>query len=61
MQAEPYMVMLQRAPEEMRMRVWIDQDSCTGDGLCDELAPEVFVIYDRAFVGKGVGRDAPTG
>ena len=24
------------------MRVWIDQDLCTGDGLCVQLAPEIF-------------------
>lgn len=23
-------------------KVWIDQDLCTGDGLCAEIAPEVF-------------------
>jgi ferredoxin len=26
------------------MRVWIDQDLCTGDGLCAEIAPDVFVM-----------------
>ena len=25
------------------MRVWIDQDLCTGDGLCVDHAPYVFV------------------
>ena len=25
------------------MRVWIDQDLCTGDGLCVDHCPEVFV------------------
>src|SRR5690348_13284822 len=24
------------------LRVWIDQDECTGDGLCVQYAPEVF-------------------
>lgn len=24
------------------MRVWVDQDRCTGDGLCAQYAPEVF-------------------
>ncbi len=28
------------------MRVWIDQDLCTGDGLCTDHAPEVFVLLD---------------
>ena len=24
------------------MRVWIDQDLCTGDGLCEEICPAIF-------------------
>lgn len=28
------------------MKVWIDQDLCTGDGLCEEIAPEVFFGQD---------------
>ena len=28
------------------MKVWIDQDLCTGDGLCAEIAPDVFVMAD---------------
>lgn len=28
------------------MRVWIDQDLCTGDGLCEEVCPEIFGGYD---------------
>jgi ferredoxin len=28
------------------MRVWIDQDLCTGDGLCAEIAPDVFFMHD---------------
>lgn len=28
------------------MKVWIDQDLCTGDGLCEELAPDVFFGED---------------
>ena len=28
------------------MKVWIDQDLCTGDGLCEEIAPEVFAMLD---------------
>jgi ferredoxin len=27
------------------MKVWIDQDLCTGDGLCAELAPDVFMMH----------------
>jgi ferredoxin len=26
------------------MKVWIDQDLCTGDGLCEEIAPDVFTL-----------------
>lgn len=25
------------------MKVWIDQDLCTGDGICEEICPDVFV------------------
>lgn len=28
------------------MRVWIDQDLCTGSGLCELIEPRVFVIAD---------------
>ena len=27
------------------MKVWIDQDLCTGDGLCAEIAPDVFMMH----------------
>jgi ferredoxin len=26
--------------------VWIDQDLCTGDGICTDHAPEVFTILE---------------
>jgi len=28
------------------MKVWIDQDLCTGDGLCAEIAPDVFIMLE---------------
>ena len=28
------------------MKVWIEQDYCTGDGLCEELCPDVFKLGD---------------
>ena len=28
------------------MKVWIDQDLCTGDGICEDIAPEVFEGLD---------------
>lgn len=32
--------------EMTKMMVWIDQDLCTGDGICEEIAPDVFVARD---------------
>ncbi len=31
---------------EASLMVWIDQDLCTGDGICEEIAPDVFVGRD---------------
>lgn len=28
------------------MKVWIDQDLCTGDGICTDHCPEVFTILE---------------
>ena len=28
------------------MKVWIDQDLCTGDGLCTDHAPPVFTLLE---------------
>ena len=33
-------------PKIGEMKVWIDQDLCTGDGLCEEIAPDVFVLLE---------------
>ena len=40
---------------EPGMKVWIDQDLCTGDGLCEEIAPDVFTLLDDglAYVKEG--------
>jgi ferredoxin len=37
------------------MKVWIDQDLCTGDGLCAEIAPDVFHMMPDglAYVKEG--------
>jgi ferredoxin len=37
------------------MKVWIDQDLCTGDGLCEEICPSVFTLLDDglAYVKQG--------
>jgi ferredoxin len=39
------------------MKVWIDQDLCTGDGLCEEICPSVFTLLDDglAYVKQGEG------
>lgn len=33
-------------PVKSRLKVWIDQDLCTGDGLCTDHAPEVFRLLE---------------
>lgn len=30
----------------MAVKVWIDQNICTGDGLCEEICPEIFGGHD---------------
>lgn len=48
------------------IKVWIDQDLCTGDGICAELAPDVFVMepdglaYVIDSTGKTIGHGGPT-
>jgi ferredoxin len=39
------------------LSVWIDQDECTGDGLCVQYAPEVFEfdVDGLAYVKDGAG------
>ena len=32
--------------EITNLKVWIDQDLCTGDGLCAEIAPDIFEMAD---------------
>lgn len=46
------------------MRVWIDQDLCTGDGLCLDHVPDVFVQLEDgiAYVAEdGVPMNDPGG
>ncbi len=45
------------------MKVWIDQDLCTGDGLCTEIVPDVFIMRNDglAYVKEGTKVfDGPT-
>jgi ferredoxin len=30
----------------MGIKVWIDQDLCTGDGICVEICPKIFEMHD---------------
>ena len=46
------------------VRVWIDQDLCTGDGLCTDHAPELFTLLEDgiAYVKQsGVALNDPGG
>lgn len=49
--------------DDDQLQVWIDQDLCTGDGLCVQYAPDVFEfdIDGLAYVKDGSGelRTAP--
>ncbi len=40
------------------MRVWIDQDLCTGDGLCTDHCPDVFMLLEDglSYVRESSGR-----
>ncbi len=45
------------------IQVWIDQDLCTGDGLCTDHCPDVFILLDdgisyvRDPSSKSIGND----
>ena len=46
----------------MALRVWIDQDLCTGDGLCTDHCPDLFVLLEDGISyvvdpGRGVMND----
>ena len=38
------------------LMVWIDQDLCTGDGICSEICPDVFVGRDDGLWVGSIGR-----
>lgn len=47
--------------DQLRLRVWIDQDLCTGDGLCEEIAPSIFYGHsDGLFYVKEAGSEIPS-
>ena len=42
------------------MKVWIDQDLCTGDGICEEIAPAIFFGHeDGLYYVREAGTDVP--
>jgi len=46
------------------VRVWIDQDLCTGDGLCVDHCPDVFTLLEDGIayvVADGVPQNDPGG
>ncbi len=55
---------MEQSERNASMKVWIDQDLCTGDGLCEEIAPAVFTLLDDglAYVKEGdTVMDSPGG
>lgn len=48
--------------EDTRLHVWIDQDLCTGDGLCVDGVPECFTMLEDGIayvVEDGVALNDP--
>ena len=46
--------------DQLQLRVWIDQDLCTGDGLCEEIAPSIFYGHSAGlFYVKEAGSETP--
>jgi ferredoxin len=44
-----------------KLYTWIDQDLCTGDGLCEEVCPDIFFgADDGLFYVREVGEKANT-
>ena len=40
------------------MKVWVDQDLCTGDGQCAEICPGVFILHDDGLAFRSYVRNA---
>jgi len=47
----------------MALKVWIDQDLCTGDGICVEIASPIFGMHDDglAYVKEASWSDIKNG
>jgi len=49
------------SPDQVPLKVWIDQDLCTGDRLCEEIAPSIFYGHsDGLFYVKEAGSETPS-
>ena len=42
------------------MKVWIDQDLCTGDAQCAEICPDVFFLHDDGRTCRSYVREVGT-
>lgn len=53
--AVPDMITVDEVDPADELDVWVDQDLCTGDGLCVQYAPEVFEfdVDGLAYVKQG--------
>jgi len=38
-------------------KVWIVEEDCSGDAICEDICPEVFEVNDIAKIKKGVDLD----
>jgi ferredoxin len=43
------------------MKVWIDQQLCNGDRLCEETCPELFVVHNDALAYVRLNRNIKFG
>ena len=43
--------------DETKLMVWIDQDLCTGDGICEEIAPDVVTGRDEAAIYDALAQE----
>ena len=43
-----------------KMHVWIDQNLCTGDGICAEICPDIFYMSDDGLAYVKGEDESPT-
>lgn len=42
-----------------KIRMWIDQDGCTGCGVCEDECPELFIMWNRGPRSDGLAYVKP--